>query len=97
MEPHALHELLDKLHGELQAAHPLSEEDRTLLQAVQEDIARQLAASPPGSPALVVADPAAHEETRSRLQEAASRFAGSHPRLSGALGDMFNAFSNAGL
>ena len=100
MEPHPLHELLDKLHGELQEAHSarsLSEEDRALLHEVQADISRLLAPPSAGTPAAVVADPAANAETRSRLQEAAARFAGSHPRLSGALGDMFNAFSNAGL
>jgi hypothetical protein len=94
METPALHELLDRLHTELQAAHPLGAEDRALLRAVQEDIGRLLA---PASGEIAPADPAVHEETRSRVQEAAARLAGSHPRLAGALGDMFNALSNAGL
>ena len=95
MEKQTLHELLDRLHEELRVAPPLDEGDRTLLHEVQADIRRLI--EPAAGENVALTDSEQPQFSRSRLQEAALRFAVSHPKLANQLDGISNALSNAGL
>lgn len=84
---------LSELHAELESLQRVDPEVRALLETTIHDIHRAMAAPanrPPPSPDE-------HASLAERLSEAATRFEGQHPTLSGAVGSVIDALGQMGI
>ena len=83
------HDLLEKLHNELERTQSMDEKEREMLRHLDADI-RTLLARSGGN---LVRD----EPMLERLQEAVDQFETTHPTLTKALSEMMTILSNAGI
>jgi hypothetical protein len=90
MDDQELHELLDQLHAEIEHSKTVDEEERQLLQHLEEDIRLLLARSErgenPSEPSMV-----------KRLEEAIDQYEVTHPDLTMSLSKLLAILSNAGI
>jgi hypothetical protein len=90
MSSQELHDMLARLHAELQRAHNLDDGDRELLRGIAADFERLGGAeSAPAAPA-----DSAHLP---RLEALAVKFESGHPALAGSLRDFIDALARVGM
>jgi len=92
MSNQELHDMLARLHAQLQNTGHLESQDRELLRVIAADVAR---ISDPGpdaeAPALTGA------EHLPRLESMAVKFESEHPALAGSLRDFMDALGRVGM
>ena len=84
-EPNPLHETLQNLHTELQQAQPASEQSRTVIAGLAQDVQGALA------------NPGQHDTLRGRLEDAVEHLEEEHPRLTLAIGAVLDNLAAIGL
>jgi hypothetical protein len=90
MDDQELHDLLERLHTELERKEPLDEEERALLQHLDGDI-RDLLSRPESE--RTQAEPSMIQ----RLEESLDRYQATHPDLTFLLDRLLRILSNAGI
>lgn len=91
MEPQRLHQLLEDLHAQLQAARAVAPEDETLLQHLSGDIQAFLERTRTGLA------PAPDASALERLNQAVRQFETSHPHLTLGLAQLLDTLTRGGL